>query len=146
MEPPPSSLPVICSLLSARSPPLCRFRTPSSRPEHAFCVPVVFYRSDPAFSSAPFFGAPGRGVEGPWQHFNPTQITVTTSLFASCYLFAALCSLSPSLPFPYSVIPTGVADFFLRAALWRVGHGVEGPWQHFNPTQIPVTTSLFASC
>ena len=26
-----------------------------------------------------------------------------------------------------------MADFFLRAAAWRVGHGAEGPWQHFYP-------------
>jgi hypothetical protein len=27
-----------------------------------------------------------------------------------------------------------MADFFFRAAFWRVGHGAEGPWQHFDPT------------
>jgi hypothetical protein len=32
------------------------------------------------------------------------------------------------------VIPTGMADFFFRAAVWRVGHGAEGPWQHFDPS------------
>jgi hypothetical protein len=32
----------------------------------------------------------------------------------------------------FSVIPTGMADFFFRAAVWRVGHGAEGPWQHFD--------------
>jgi len=37
------------------------------------------------------------------------------------------------LDFFCTVIPTGMADLLFRAALWRVGHGVEGPRQHFNP-------------
>jgi hypothetical protein len=35
-----------------------------------------------------------------------------------------------------AVIPTGVAGFFLHTEVWCAGHGVEGPWQHFNQTQI----------
>jgi hypothetical protein len=30
------------------------------------------------------------------------------------------------------VIPTEMADFFFRAAVGRVGHGAEGPWQRFD--------------
>jgi hypothetical protein len=31
--------------------------------------------------------------------------------------------------FPHSVIPTGVAGYFFRAAFRRAGHEAEGPWQ-----------------
>jgi len=29
-----------------------------------------------------------------------------------------------------------MADFLFRAAVWRVGHEAEGPWQYFNPIQV----------
>jgi hypothetical protein len=32
------------------------------------------------------------------------------------------------------VIPTGMADFLLRSRRANVGHGAEGPRQHFNPS------------
>src|SRR5258708_1815307 len=37
-------------------------------------------RSDPALSCAPHFGAPGRGVEGPQQHFDKARLSFVTSL------------------------------------------------------------------
>src|SRR6266478_4329056 len=40
----------------------------------------------------------------------------------------------PSPQFRNSVIPTGVADFFLRSRRANVGHAVEGPWQHLTTT------------
>jgi len=33
-----------------------------------------------------------------------------------------------------AVIPTGMADFFFRSRRANVGHGAEGPRQHFNPS------------
>jgi hypothetical protein len=42
-----------------------------------------------------------------------------------------------------SVIPTGVADFFLRSRFANVGHAAEGPWQHLSLTlYIGTTTRL----
>ena len=47
---------------------------------------LVFYlchhpdRSGPAFSRAPFSGAPGRAVEGSWQPINPTPAVATSNL------------------------------------------------------------------
>lgn len=38
----------------------------------------------------------------------------------------------------FAVIPTGVAGIFLRAVVWRAGHGAEGPRQHVSPTTITV--------
>jgi len=35
------------------------------------------------------------------------------------------------------VIPTGMADFFFRSRRANVGHGAEGPRQHFNPCSAP---------
>ena len=53
--------------------------------------------------------------------------------------------LAVLLGFSFScfVIPTGMADFLFRAALWRVGHGAEGPRQHFNPISINESSRLF---
>src|SRR5258708_28833329 len=47
-----------------------------------------------------------------------------------------------------SVIPTGMADFFFRAAVRPVGHGVEGPWQHFHARSAVETGNPFwtAAC
>jgi len=38
-----------------------------------------------------------------------------------------------------------MADLFFRAEVWRVGHGVEGPWQHFNPISTTVSSKVFLS-
>jgi hypothetical protein len=42
----------------------------------------------------------------------------------------------PLFCFRISVIPTGVADFFFRAAVGRAGHEAEGPWQPFSAALI----------
>jgi hypothetical protein len=41
------------------------------------------------------------------------------------------------------VVPTGMADFLFRAALWRVGHEAEGPWPHFNPISTTESFKVF---
>ena len=41
-----------------------------------------------------------------------------------------------------NVIPSAVADFFLRSRRANVGHGAEGPWQHVKFTTVIGTISV----
>jgi hypothetical protein len=60
--------------------------------------------------------------------------------------FLAVLLGFPILVFSSSVIPTGMADLFFRAEVWRVGHGVEGPRQHFNRISTTVSSNALFEC
>jgi hypothetical protein len=49
------------------------------------------------------------------------------------------------LSFLNAVIPTGMADLLFRSRRANVGHGAEGPRQHFDPCSALKSANLFGA-